>query len=147
MGQLNIPSLSRVYVDTAVMIYTVESNPDYWRLLQPLWSKFQTEEIEIITSELTLMEVLVRPFRMNDTNLVTDYKELLLSTGIELIPVNLDILREAARLRSQTSLKTPDAIHAASYFTTNCHLFLTNDKGFRNLQNLSIVVLSEVLVQ
>ncbi|MEL7034218.1 MAG: PIN domain-containing protein [Cyanobacteria bacterium J06592_8] len=147
MGQLNIPDFSRVYVDTAVIIYTVESNVDYWTLLQPFWSKFQAGEIEIISSELTLMEVLVRPLRINDMSLVTDYEQLLLSTQIELVPINQEILREAARLRSQTSLKTPDAIHAASHLIASCNLFLTNDKGFRNVPNLSIVVLSEVLAQ
>lgn len=36
MGQLNIPSSSLVYLDTAIFIYTVESNPNYFLHLQPL---------------------------------------------------------------------------------------------------------------
>jgi hypothetical protein len=36
MGQLVIPSGSKVYVDTAVLIYTLEVNTDYFSLLEPL---------------------------------------------------------------------------------------------------------------
>jgi hypothetical protein len=36
MGQLNIPDAAIVYVDTAIVIYTVENHASYWQLLQPL---------------------------------------------------------------------------------------------------------------
>jgi len=146
MGQLIIPSSSRVYIDTAVVIYTIEKNSDYWSLLQPLWLKFQTGEIDIISSELLLMEVLVRPLRNADNSLIADYEELLLSTEMQLIPISQSLLREAASLRASTAnLRTPDAIHVATSFVANCTLFLTNDKRLRNVPNLPITILSEVL--
>ena len=43
------------------------------------------------------------------------------------------------------NLKTPDAIHAATAISVNCDLFITNDKNFRNLSNLPVVILSEIL--
>ncbi|MDJ0634663.1 MAG: PIN domain-containing protein [Xenococcaceae cyanobacterium MO_188.B29] len=145
MGQLVIPSGSKVYVDTAVLIYTLEGNKDYFDLLKPLWTKFQAREIELISSELILMEVLVLPLRNNDRSLVSDYEQLLLNSAMQLIPINQSILRQAANLRAKTSLKTPDAIHATTAMTISCDLFITNDNGFRNLSNLSVVILSEVL--
>ncbi len=66
MGQLNIPPSAIVYADTSIFIYTVEENLDYYSLLQPLWSLFQAGEVEIISSELTLMETLVAPLRDED---------------------------------------------------------------------------------
>ena len=69
MGQLVIPNGSKVYVDTAVLIYTMEENTDYFDLLKPLWIKFQAQEIELISSELILMEVLVLPLRNNNESL------------------------------------------------------------------------------
>ena len=65
MGLLVIPSGSKVYVDTSVIIYTFEENLNYFYLLRPLWVKFQAQEIELISSELILMEVLVLPLRNN----------------------------------------------------------------------------------
>lgn len=145
MGQLVIPSGSKVYVDTSVLIYTLEVNTDYFSLLQPLWIKFQTGEIELVSSELILMEVLVLPLRNNNESLVSDYEQLLLNSAMQLIAISQDILKQAANLRATTNLKTPDAIHAATAISINCDLFITNDKGFRNLSNLPVVILSEIL--
>lgn len=145
MGQLILPSSGIIYVDTSIVIYTVEGNPDYYSLLQPLWLKFQTSEIEIISSELILMETLVVPLRNANNALIADYEQLLLSSEMRLIPVSQSVLRQAATLRATTNIKTPDAIHAATALSVNCTQFITNDKGFRNVSGLPVVVLSEVL--
>ena len=144
MGQLNIPSSAVVYIDTAIVIYSVEFNPDYWQLLQPLWAKLQANEISIVSSELTLMECLVVPLR-NGNNLLVDTYEQLLSSQVSLVPISQTILKNAAQLRATTNLRTPDAIHAATALSQGCTLFITNDTGFRNVPNLSVVILSEVL--
>ncbi|MCA1991002.1 MAG: PIN domain-containing protein [Coleofasciculus sp. S288] len=144
MGQLNIPSSAVVYVDTAVVIYSVEFNPAYWQLLQPLWAKLQANEIGIVSSELTLMESLVVPLRNGNTILTNTYEQLL-SAQISLVPISKTILKSAAQLQATTNLRTPDAIHAATALDASCTLFLTNDSGFRNVPNLPFVILSEVL--
>jgi predicted nucleic acid-binding protein len=144
MGQLMLPTSGSVYTDTPVAIYTIEGNPDYYSLLQPLWSKFYAKEIQIISSELILMEVLVVPLRNGNNSLVADYEELLLSQ-VQLIPISQSILRQAANLRATSHLKTPDAIHAATALSVNSNQLITNDKGFRNVPALSVVILNEVL--
>jgi predicted nucleic acid-binding protein len=145
MGKLVLPESGIVYVDTSVLIYTIEGHPDYYSLLQPLWLKFQLGEIEIVSSELIIMEVLVLPLRNVDTSLIAGYEKLLFSSEIQLIPISKSVLREAANLRATTNLKTPDAIHAATALSVNCTQFLSNDKGFRHIVDLPVVVLSEVL--
>ncbi|MDF5714758.1 MAG: hypothetical protein PUP93_12950 [Rhizonema sp. NSF051] len=81
-------------------MYTVEENLDYYSLLQPLWSLFQAGEVEIISSELTLMETLVAPLRDAKADLVNTYEQLLLSSSIQSISINQRILRQAAQLRA-----------------------------------------------
>lgn len=141
---LKLPSSGIIYIDTSVVIYTLEGKPDYYSLLQPLWLKFQLNEIEIVSSELILMEALVLPLRNANNALIAQY-ELLLSSEMQLIPISQSILRQAANLRANTSLKTPDAIHATTALSANCTQFITNDKGFRNIPGLPTVILSEVL--
>jgi len=145
MGQLILPSSGNIYIDISVAIYTMEGSPDYYSLLQPLWSKFYAGEIQIISSELILMEVLVVPLRNGNNSLVVDYEELLLSSQIRLIPISQSLLKQAANLRATTNLKTPDAIHAATALSVNCSQFITNDKGFRNILGLPIAILNEIL--
>jgi predicted nucleic acid-binding protein len=126
MGQLVIPSGSKVYIDTSVLIYTLEVNRDYFSLLQPLWIKFQTGEIELISSELILMEVLVLPLRNNNESLVSDYEQLLLNSAMQLVPIEQSILRQAANLRATNSLKTPDLFMLRlQYLLTAIFLLLT----------------------
>ncbi|NDJ20288.1 PIN domain-containing protein [Nostoc sp. B(2019)] len=146
MGQLILPSSGAIYVDTSVVIYTIEgSNPEYYSLLQPLWLKFQLGELEIISSELILMEALVLPLRNANNSLIQAYESLLISSEVQLISISEIVLRQAASLRATTNLKTPDAIHAATALSVNCNQFITNDKGFRNVPGLPVIILSEIL--
>ena len=140
MGQLSIPPNATIYVDTAPVIYSAEINLDYWALLQPLWSKSQANEINIISSELLWLETLVFPLKNHNTALIEIYEDLF-KDDIQLIAINQSILRSAASLRAVTNLKTPDAIHAATALSAGCTLFLTNDGGLRKVPGLSVVVL------
>lgn len=145
MGALTILNSSLIYVGTSVVIYSVEKVPYYYPLLEPMWQKLQAGEIRVLSSELIILEALVLPLRNANIDLVNNYEQLLLDSNVQLVPINQTVLREAARLRATTNLKTPDPIHAATDLTENCTMLLTNDSQFRNITGLSIVVLSEVL--
>lgn len=144
MGQLTIPDNAAIYLDTAPVIYSVERAPGYWNLLEPLWDKCQAKTIRLISSELLLLETLVFPIRSNNQPLIKLYEELL-TDDVQLIKINSVILRTAAEIRAVTSLKTPDAIHAATALNVDCTLFLTNDAGLRTVPGLSVTVLKDVL--
>lgn len=145
MGQLTIPDAAIVYIDTSIVIYTVENHPDYWQLLQPLWSKLRNREVQIFSSELLILEALVRPIRDNNQQLLDDYERFLSLGGIRLIPINQTIVREAAQLRATSNLRTPDAIHVATAINTSSTLFLSNDRRLPPIPNLSVIVLQDVL--
>lgn len=145
MALLNIVDSSKIYADTSVFIYTLESHPQYWLLLQPLWLQFERNLVDIYTSELTLLEVLVNPIKQDDTLLINDYQNLLLNTNIKLMPINQSSLKQAAIIRAKNKIKTPDAIHIATALNCNYDVFLTNDLGLKNIPNLSTIVLQEVI--
>ncbi len=145
MGQLSFPAGTRVYLDTSPIIYSVEKHLDYWPILEPLWIAAKSSEIKVLSSELTLLEVLVLPFRLGNQPLIEAYEELLVNSDIELVPIGSSVLRTAARLRSSLNLKTPDAIHAATAAMSGCDHFVSNDTGFRRLTTIEVVVLSEFL--
>jgi predicted nucleic acid-binding protein len=49
-------------------------------------------------------------------------------------PVSLEVLRLAAELRAHTpSQRTPDAIHMATALLQNAQVFVTGDRGIKNL--------------
>ena len=146
MGQLTLQENELVYVDTQIFMYSVETHDKYWALLEDFWRKAQNEEIKLITSELTLAEVLVVPLRQKDTQLINAYDELFSSNQVNMVSVSEAILREAAALRASIpKLRMPDAIHASTANLCKCDKFLTNDIGFRNIPGLSLLLLDDEL--
>jgi len=145
MGALSVPTSGIVYVDTMTVIYTVERYSAYWPLLEPLWQAAQSGTIEIVSSELTLMETLVGPLKYGDAKLENAFEQALLGTEVRLFPITQPILREAAHLRATTKLRTPDALHAATGLQLACVQFVTNDVGFRAVPSLPLVILDDLL--
>jgi predicted nucleic acid-binding protein len=145
MGSLSLPASGTIYVDTAPIIYAVERHPDYESLLLPLWAEADAGSLTVITSELTLLETLVKPFRNNNQSLIDSQERLPGATSISMRPITANILRAAARIRATTSIKTPDAIHAATALSIGCAQFITNDAGYRKLSSLPVVILKELI--
>jgi predicted nucleic acid-binding protein len=145
VGTLILPSAGLVYLDANAVIYSVERHPRYWPLLQPLWQAAKGKTIEIVSSDLVLMETLIGPLKSGDTALANAYEQLFQQAQTRLLPITQSILRRAAQLRVTTKLKTPDALHAATALDAGCALFLTNDVGFRAVASLPLVILDDLL--
>lgn len=148
MGLTNLLRGNRIYLDSNIWIYALENVPEYSSLLVALFELAENGSLTIITSELTLSEVLVRPIRKRDTAKQTAYVEAITATeNTTAVPISRNILLDAAKVRSDSRLKLPDAIHAASAIATSCTTFLTNDKQFRTVQGLHMLLLSQVAME
>jgi predicted nucleic acid-binding protein len=99
----------------------------------------------VATSELSVLEVLVKPIQLGNMALQTLFLGTLYGTpGLSCIPIARPILEAAAQLRATSGLKTADAIHAATALAEGCTLFVTNDPAFRRVPGLSVAILSEI---
>ena len=145
MAQLRLPETGSLYLDACVFIYSVEKLEPFHTLLEPIWHQAGTGSLSLVTSELTIAEVLAKPIRDNDQVLVDIYRELFASSEILLIPTTRLIWEETARLRALTNLRTPDAVHAATALQEGCAAFVTNDRAFRRIEPLSVIVPQEAL--
>jgi predicted nucleic acid-binding protein len=145
MGILSLPASGLVYVDTSIVIYSVETHAAYWPILKPLWEAARSQQLTLVASELIVLETLVGPFKKGDARLVSAYDQLFQSPDLRLVPVSQPILREAARLRAVvSSLRTPDALHAATAMLGACNAFLANDREFQRVPGLSALILDDV---
>lgn len=146
MGQLALPSAGLVYLDTDALIYSVEKITPYAALLQPLWDVAAQGAFQVISSDLALLEVLVKPLQLGDTVLAQLYRDLLTaSQETQLLPISRAVIEEAARLRAVTGIKTPDAIHAASALAEGVALFVSNDPVYRRVSGLPLTILDDLL--
>lgn len=75
-----------------------------------------------------------------------DYEDILLNSDIRLQGIDRPILLDAASLRAtMPTLRTPDAIHAATARSVQCDLFLTNDRGLKLVPGLPVAFLDDVV--
>ncbi len=147
MGRLDFPYGSRLYFDTAPIIYSVEKHSVYWPKLETLWSISNAQKFQLVTSELTILETLVQPIRNGNTALAKGYEEFLSDDDFYLIPISTEVLRTAAEIRANHNLKTPDAIHAATAITSGCDHLIANDNGFRRLTSIEVIILDDLVAE
>ncbi|WP_203219534.1 type II toxin-antitoxin system VapC family toxin [Nostoc edaphicum] len=115
MGILDAIQGTRIYLDTNIWIYAVERYPAFIQDLTELFQSIDQGNLSIVTSELSLAEVLVKPFQNQNLAQQTTYKQLINnSQNLTVIPVSRQILIEAAQLRASINIKLPDAIHATT---------------------------------
>lgn len=135
-----------VGVDTAIFIYFIEEQPQFLPLIEPLFKAVDEGRQEIITSALTLLEVLVVPYRSGNRLLADRYEALLTrSRGVRVVDLTRELLRGAAQLRAVTSVKTPDAIQLVAALTAGCTTFLTNNRRLPLIPGLRIVQLNSYM--
>ena len=134
-----------VAVDTCVFIYFMESDPTWLPVVRPLFAAAGAGGAALVTSSLTLLEVLVIPYRSGDLALAERYEALLSrSRGLTLVEMGRPILKAAAQLRARYGIKTPDSLQIAAALATRCTSFLTNDRKIPDIPGLPIVQLSEL---
>ena len=97
MGALILPASGLVYLDANPIIYSVEKHPVYWPLLQPVWQAAKGKTIEIVSSDLALMETLVGPLKSGNAALASAYEQLYRQAQTRLLPITHPILRGAAQ--------------------------------------------------
>jgi predicted nucleic acid-binding protein len=133
-----------VALDTSIFVYFIEEHPLYLPLVDPLFEAIDAGAIEAVTSSLTLLEVLVIPFRTGNATLVERYETLLSrSEGLQLIDLDRDFLRSVAQVRAVTRAKTPDAMQLAAALAAGCPVFLTNDNRIPAVPGLRLVQLED----
>jgi len=135
-----------VGIDTAIFIYYIEESPSFHSLLEPLFQEADAGKRELITSALTLLEVLVIPYRSGNELLARRYEALLTnSRGIRISEVSRDHLRMAAQLRAITGIKTPDSLQIVAALSGGCSTFLTNDRHLPAIPGLRVLRLTSYL--
>lgn len=146
MGLLKDLGDGPVALDTSIFLYFIEEHPLYLPLVEPLFEAIDAGELEAVTSSLTLLEVLVIPFRFSNAALIERYETLLTkSQGLRLVDLDRDFLRAVAQVRASTRAKTPDAIQLAAAMAAGCPVFLTNDDRIPGLPGLRVLRLDDYL--
>ncbi len=137
----------RVYVDSNILIYLFEGFPEYHHLIQELAVCIDNGETLLFTGEITIAELMVMPFKKNDSSLIKQYtKALNDSDFINLIATTQKVYLKTAFLRATfPKMKTPDSIHVASAIEGKVDVFITNDIAIKIPDEINKILLKDFL--
>jgi predicted nucleic acid-binding protein len=119
--------LSRIFFDTNLFIYLLEDFGEFGQRVTALMRRMSERRDELLTSTMTLGEVLVKPLSVGHISWANQYEILLNTPGVVVIPFDRECARVYAGLRQDKALKAPDAIQLSCAAVAKCDVFITND--------------------
>jgi predicted nucleic acid-binding protein len=132
----------RIALDTSIFIYQIESHPRYAALADTVFEWLERPNHSAVTSTLTMMELLVQPYRESSEDRIDRFYALLgVYPHLDWVAPSLEIADIAARLRARHRLKPPDAIHAATAIKGAATAFVTNDAAFEPVELFDTAIL------
>ncbi len=136
----------RVALDTNVFIYQLEANSRDLALTDHIFPWLERPGSQAVTSTLTMMELLVHPYRDLDQSRVDEFYGLLSSyPNLDWIAPDLEIADLAARIRARHRLQSPDAVQAATAARAKVTGLITNDPVFERVGGFETLVLDQIL--
>jgi len=124
--------MNRIFFDTNVFIYMFEGlEPQRCRMLE-IRRRMLARGDQIVTSAMTLGEVLVKPTKLGQASLIEQYDRAIRSTS-ELVSFDAQVAWRFASLRATHTLRSADAIQLACAAHFGVDLFITNDLQLHKL--------------
>ena len=145
MEWINDLRAKTIGLDTAPLIYFIEENPAYIETVKLFFEAMDRGDFLVVTSTVTLLEVLVHPLRSSNRELATEYRDILLNSKLMTLEVSNDIAEQAAQLRAAHNIRTPDAIQISTALNAGATHFFTNDIRLPELPSMQILSIDELV--
>jgi predicted nucleic acid-binding protein len=124
--------MSRVFWDTNIFIYFFEDHGEAGKTARALRERMLMRGDQLITSAMTVGEILIKPRQQQDLDLCRQYERAITSTAL-VLSFDLDAARRFSVLRLNRSLSPPDAIQLSCAATVDTDVFITNDSRLSGL--------------
>jgi predicted nucleic acid-binding protein len=135
----------RIGLDTNIFIFQLEENRKYIDFVHPIFQWLEAPASYAATSTVTMLELLVHPYKRSDVDTVNRFYALLSTyPNLHWVDLTLPVADAAARLRAEFNFKTPDAIQAASALASEATGFISNDSAFKRLKNMDVLILDDL---
>jgi predicted nucleic acid-binding protein len=124
--------MSRMFFDTNVFIYMFEGLEPNRTRMREIRRRMVERGDRLVTSAMTLGEVLVRPTRLGQTSLIEQYDRAIRATA-DVVSFDANVAWRFASLRATHNLRSADAIQLACAAHFEVDLFITNDLKLHRL--------------
>jgi len=124
--------MRKIFFDTNIFIYMFEGlEPNRSRLIE-IRRRMLERGDRIVTSAMTLGELLVKPTKLGQTSLIEQYNRAVRSTA-DVIAFDAQVAWRYATLRATHTIRNADAIQVACAAHFGVDLFITNDQQLQKL--------------
>lgn len=89
----------RVFVDTSPIIYYLENSALYRDKIKHFFEMCLDNNIEIVTSTITVEEYLVFPYASGRMEFADNFKRFIAYMNIQVIEIDCEIAEQAAKIR------------------------------------------------
>ncbi|MBI4746545.1 MAG: PIN domain-containing protein [Deltaproteobacteria bacterium] len=135
-----------ISLDTSIFIYFVEEHPVYYSVCDEVFREMESGHIKASTSTLSLLEILVKPYKLDNDDLILKFYSLFTTyPNLSWVGLSIDIADRAARIRGKYNLKTPDSIQIASAISAGSTGIICNDKEFKKIEEIECLVLDDLI--
>ena len=121
--------MSRIFWDTNLFVYLLEDKGELAERVVSLRERMMERNDELLTSTLTLGEILVKPLEAGDETLARRYEQTI-TDAATVIPFDRTAAYAFATLRRERTIQPPDAVQLACASVAGVDLFITNDYRF-----------------
>lgn len=139
-----LAGVTRLYLDTAPVIYLVERNPQFFDQVRSVFQSVDDGDLTVVASPITLAECLVGAYRLGQTEVASRFVECLTQAGADFVQISAAIGDCAAQLRVKYNLSLTDALQIATALEAGCEAFFTNDAQLKRITELRVLVVDEL---
>lgn len=135
----------RIGLDTNLFIYFLEDHPRYGAWCASLFDLIERGQNHAVTSTVTILELLVQPYRDQKDELAQ--KSFALTSTypkLEWVPLTMNLADRAAELWARYRLTTPDAIQLATAIGHKAVRFYGNDRGLRRVKEIECIIVDDL---
>ena len=119
--------MSRIFWDTNLFIYLLEDSGELGARVSRLRLSMLARGDQLLTSALTVGEVLVKPIERGELERARKLEEAI-TMAAQILPFDLKAARVFAQVRCDRSIRAPDAVQLACAGAVGADLFVTNDE-------------------
>ena len=119
--------MSRIFWDTNLFVYLLENKGELTEKVVSLRERMIERNDELLTSALTLGEILVKPMEAGNAILMRRYEQAIAASAT-VVPFDQAAASVFAAVRQDRAIQPPDAIQLACASVAGVDLFITNDQ-------------------
>ena len=125
--------MSRIFWDTTIFLYFFENHGRLGEAARGLRERMLSRGDQLITSAMTVGEILVKPRERNELDLCRQYERAITATAL-VLPFDLQAAKRFSELRLNRKIRPADAIQLSCAAAVNTDLFVTNDTRLSGLK-------------